>query len=377
MQILLCCYLGITKAASLNGYPIGNLQWIQERTSNRPSNGHVQGLSLNKTFSPSSGCPRRKYVTMKVVHRDLAARNILLGEENIVKICDFGLARDIYRDNQYVMEGVGPLPIKWMALESLTENMVSTPQSDVWAYGITLWEMFSLGMTPYPGMSGQELVERLKDGYRLDAPQYAKDNIYQIMRKCWRAYPSNRPTFSTLSAWFGEMLSESELQHYLEMNKPYEERNIEYFRTKTDYLRMIPVKPDDGYVRPLRSRDAGVEKYDVTASHTYVNSEISQPKVHYLPMTSTKLQADLQETMEPQIQEEIPIANSNIIVGPIIRSEQYRSTGSEPRLEIRLTSTDEDHRLDHEEGLDHEETPLDNLANDLELIAPEVPCTHL
>ncbi|CAG0895803.1 unnamed protein product [Darwinula stevensoni] len=160
-------------------------------------------------------------------------------------------------------------------------------------------------------------------------------------------------------------------KHYLDMNKPYEERNVEYFRTKTDYLQMMPVKPDDGYVRTLRSRDAGVEKY-VTASHTYVNSEISQPKVHYLSMTSTKLQAHLQETMEPQIQEEIPIANSNIIVGPIIRSEQYRSTGSEPRLEIRLTSTDEDHRLDHEEGLVHEETPLDNLGTDLELITPEV-----
>ncbi|CAG0902847.1 unnamed protein product [Darwinula stevensoni] len=204
----------------------------------------------------------------KVVHRDLAARNILLAEENIVKICDFGLARDIHRDNQYVMKGDGPLPIKWMALESLTGNMVSTSQSDVWAYGITLWEMFSLGMTPYPGISGQDLVQRLKDGYRLDAPQFANDHIYQIMKKCWVADPNNRPTFPTLSAWFGEMLQESERLHYLEMNKPYEERNVEYFRTKTDYLQMIPVETDDGYVRPLKCQDAYMEIYN--SNFTYI-----------------------------------------------------------------------------------------------------------
>ncbi|CAG0903297.1 unnamed protein product, partial [Darwinula stevensoni] len=113
----------------------------------------------------------------KVVHRDLATRNILLAEENIVKICDFGLARDIYKDSQYIKKEDGPLPIKWMALESLTQDMVYTSKSDVWAYGITLWEMFSLGKTPYPGMNGAELVRLLQTGYRMEAPRFADHHI--------------------------------------------------------------------------------------------------------------------------------------------------------------------------------------------------------
>ena len=106
----------------------------------------------------------------KVLHGDLACRNILLAADNVVKICDFGLAKDMYKTDNYRKKTDGPLPIKWMAIESLRDRVFST-QSDVWSFGIVLWEMFSLGKTPYPGIDpGASFYEKLLNGYRMEKP---------------------------------------------------------------------------------------------------------------------------------------------------------------------------------------------------------------
>ena len=128
------------------------------------------------------------YLTdMKLVHRDLATRNILIaGERKICKISDFGLTRDIYVDDAYWKRGAGkckinindqfqkvsnifPVPIKWMAPESLTDHVYTT-KSDVWSFGIVLWEMCSLGCSPYPGISVVTLYRLLQVGYRMNKP---------------------------------------------------------------------------------------------------------------------------------------------------------------------------------------------------------------
>uniref|UniRef100_G1L6D4 Vascular endothelial growth factor receptor 1 n=1 Tax=Ailuropoda melanoleuca TaxID=9646 RepID=G1L6D4_AILME len=114
----------------------------------------------------------------KCIHRDLAARNILLSENNVVKICDFGLARDIYKNPDYVRKGDTRLPLKWMAPESIFDKIYST-KSDVWSYGVLLWEIFSLGGSPYPGVQmDEDFCSRLKEGMRMRAPEYATPEIY-------------------------------------------------------------------------------------------------------------------------------------------------------------------------------------------------------
>ncbi|XP_073093696.1 vascular endothelial growth factor receptor 2 isoform X2 [Manis javanica] len=142
----------------------------------------------------------------KCIHRDLAARNILLSEKNVVKICDFGLARDIYKDPDYVRKGDARLPLKWMAPETIFDR-VYTIQSDVWSFGVLLWEIFSLGASPYPGVKiDEEFCRRLKEGTRMRAPDYTTPEMYQTMLDCWHGEPNQRPTFSELVEHLGNLL---------------------------------------------------------------------------------------------------------------------------------------------------------------------------
>ncbi|XP_068581368.1 vascular endothelial growth factor receptor 2 isoform X1 [Cebidichthys violaceus] len=148
----------------------------------------------------------------KCIHRDLAARNILLSENNVVKICDFGLARDVYKDPDYVRKGDARLPLKWMAPETIFDRVYTT-QSDVWSFGVLLWEIFSLGASPYPGVCIDELFcRRLKEGTRMRPPDYATTEIYQTMLDCWLDRPTDRPTFAELVEHLGNLLQASAQQ---------------------------------------------------------------------------------------------------------------------------------------------------------------------
>ncbi|XP_020491449.2 vascular endothelial growth factor receptor kdr-like [Labrus bergylta] len=157
----------------------------------------------------------------KCIHRDLAARNILLSENNVVKICDFGLARDIYKDPDYVRKGDARLPLKWMAPEAIFDKVYTT-QSDVWSFGVLMWEIFSLGASPYPGVQiDEEFCCRLKEGTRMRAPEYSSSEIYQTMLDCWQGEPQERPTFTELVEMLGDLLQASvqqEGKHYIPIN---------------------------------------------------------------------------------------------------------------------------------------------------------------
>ncbi|XP_076595337.1 platelet-derived growth factor receptor beta [Chaetodon auriga] len=155
------------------------------------------------------------------VHRDLAARNVLICEGKLVKICDFGLARDIMHDSNYISKGSTFLPLKWMAPESIFHNLYTT-LSDVWSYGILLWEIFTLGGTPYPDLPMNELFyNALKRGYRMTKPAHASDEVYDIMKKCWDEKFEKRPEFSFLVHSVGNMLAESYKKRYNQVNETF------------------------------------------------------------------------------------------------------------------------------------------------------------
>ncbi|XP_051950894.1 fibroblast growth factor receptor 1-A isoform X3 [Xyrauchen texanus] len=153
----------------------------------------------------------------KCIHRDLAARNVLVTEENVMKIADFGLARDIHHIDYYKKTTNGRLPVKWMAPEALFDR-IYTHQSDVWSFGVLLWEIFTLGGSPYPGVPVEELFKLLKEGHRMDRPSTCTHELYMMMRDCWHAVPSQRPTFKQLVEDLDRTLSMTSNQEYLDLS---------------------------------------------------------------------------------------------------------------------------------------------------------------
>lgn len=138
------------------------------------------------------------------IHRDVAARNVLVTSRRVAKIGDFGLARDIMNDTNYVVKGNARLPVKWMAPESIFD-CVYTVQSDVWSYGILLWEIFSLGLSPYPGiLVNSKFYKLVKEGYQMAQPDFSPPNIYSIMQACWDLEPTRRPTFQQICCFLQE-----------------------------------------------------------------------------------------------------------------------------------------------------------------------------
>ena len=130
------------------------------------------------------------------IHRDLAARNILVGENNVVKVADFGLARLIADDEYNAHEGA-KFPIKWTAPEAALYNRFSI-KSDVWSFGVLLTELVTYGRIPYPGMSNAEVLQQLERGYRMPSPLNTPEPLYQIMLDCWKREAADRPTFEAL-----------------------------------------------------------------------------------------------------------------------------------------------------------------------------------
>lgn len=140
----------------------------------------------------------------KLIHRDLAARNILVGEKGIVKVADFGLAR-VIEDSEYTARQGAKFPIKWTAPEAAMYGKFSI-KSDVWSYGILLYELVTHGTIPYAGWPNKEVIEQVQRGYRIPKPTHCDcpDEVYKKMRDCWHHDPDKRPTFEYLSGFFND-----------------------------------------------------------------------------------------------------------------------------------------------------------------------------
>ncbi|XP_062065832.1 tyrosine-protein kinase Mer [Lepus europaeus] len=139
------------------------------------------------------------------LHRDLAARNCMLRDDMTVCVADFGLSKKIYSGDYYRQGRIAKMPVKWIAIESLADR-VYTSKSDVWAFGVTMWEIATRGMTPYPGVQNHEMYEYLLHGHRLTQPEGCLDQLYEIMYSCWAADPLDRPSFSMLRLQLEKLL---------------------------------------------------------------------------------------------------------------------------------------------------------------------------
>ncbi|EJD76771.1 tyrosine-protein kinase receptor [Loa loa] len=150
----------------------------------------------------------------RFIHRDIAARNCLLTKKEVgrvVKIADFGMARDIYRQDYYRKGGKAMLPVKWMPPEAFLDG-IFTVKTDVWSFGVLLWEIFSLGYMPYPGRSNQEVMSLIVNGGRLEPPNGIPDQIYTLMLACWSTADTDRPHFDDIIENLDSMLQNPLMQ---------------------------------------------------------------------------------------------------------------------------------------------------------------------
>ena len=130
----------------------------------------------------------------KTNYRDLASRNCMVSLDEVVKVGDLGMARDGCRTEIYHTNADGPLPIRWMAPESIRDGKF-TSQSDVWSYGVVLWEIATLAELPYQGFSNSEVLSQVKRGQHLHPPEDCHDVLGSLMLQCWQDNPNSRPTF--------------------------------------------------------------------------------------------------------------------------------------------------------------------------------------
>ncbi|XP_074453300.1 tyrosine-protein kinase ABL2 isoform X4 [Larus michahellis] len=203
------------------------------------------------------------------IHRDLAARNCLVGENHVVKVADFGLSRLMTGDT-YTAHAGAKFPIKWTAPESLAYNTFSI-KSDVWAFGVLLWEIATYGMSPYPGIDLSQVYDLLEKGYRMEQPEGCPPKVYELMRACWKWNPPDRPTFAETHQAFETMFHDSSISEEVaeELGRTASSSSI------VPYLPRLPMLPSK--TRTLKKQAENKENIEGTQDTVEHSASSSAP----------------------------------------------------------------------------------------------------
>ncbi|KAJ3611689.1 hypothetical protein NHX12_021703 [Muraenolepis orangiensis] len=255
-----------------------------------------------------------------LVHRDLAARNVLVKTPQHVKITDFGLARLLSaNENEY------HVPIKWMALESILQ-WTYTHQSDVWSYGVTVWELMTFGSRPYEGISASEVSSVLERGDRLPQPPICTIDVYMIMVKCWMIDASSRPKFRELVVEFSKMARDPSRYLVVQGDK--------HLPTSTDPLRYPQRCSTNG--NPARGNSV-VLRYITDPTQTALGSDDFIPSPEYMNQSQagSNLGSRLSEALNPNYEDlslgwgaaALPATPEDCISSPEPTDEPKRVTG--------------------------------------------------
>uniref|UniRef100_A0ABM5ELH1 Tyrosine-protein kinase receptor n=1 Tax=Pogona vitticeps TaxID=103695 RepID=A0ABM5ELH1_9SAUR len=227
----------------------------------------------------------------KFVHRDLAARNCMVAEDFTVKIGDFGMTRDIYETDYYRKGGKGLLPVRWMAPESLKDG-IFTGYSDVWSFGVVLWEISSLAEQPYQGLSNEQVLKFVMDGGCLERPENCAERLHNLMHMCWQYNPKMRPSFVEIITMLLEELHPSfqEVSFFCsEENKPPE---TEDYELDFENMESIPLDPASYSQRDeIPGRDGGPSlglkgNYEEHVPYTHMNGGKKNGRLLSVPRSS-------------------------------------------------------------------------------------------
>ncbi|KAL4717263.1 hypothetical protein ACJJTC_017150 [Scirpophaga incertulas] len=229
INLLGCCTQDGPLYVIVEYAPNGNLREFLR--SHRPGNRYesdLEPLKEKKTltqkdlvsFSYQVARGMEYLASRRCIHRDLAARNVLVSDGRVLKIADFGLAKDVQSHDYYRKRTEGRLPVRWMAPESLYHKVFTT-QTDVWSFGVLLWEIMTLGGTPYPAVAGQYMYQHLSAGHRMEKPPCCSLEVYMLMRECWSFAAADRPSFAELVEDLDKLLTVAANQEYLDLGLPH------------------------------------------------------------------------------------------------------------------------------------------------------------
>ncbi|XP_012688356.2 protein tyrosine kinase 2aa isoform X20 [Clupea harengus] len=288
----------------------------------------------------------------RFVHRDIAARNVLVSSADCVKLGDFGLSRYM-EDSSYYKASKGKLPIKWMAPESINFRRF-TSASDVWMFGVCMWEILMFGIKPFQGVKNNDVIGRIENGERLAMPPNCPPTLYSLMTKCWAYDPSKRPRFTELKTQLSTILDEEKAQQEERMRMEMRRQvTVSWDSGGSDEAPPKPSRP--GYPSPRSSegfypspQHAGQHNhYQVSGYPSPHGSMSSMPSGGYPPQASVLDPHDSWNHHRPQ---DVPMWSPNVEDGGAL-SQVLPPHLMEERLMMQQQQMEEDQRwLEQEES---------------------------